>query len=217
MYIPSSFAERDVAALFAFIAAHPLATLVTTSPTDGLIATHLPLVLDRNTGPSGTLFGHLARANPHARVLGADGVPALVMFLGPDAYITPTWYRSKEETGRVVPTWNYVAVHAYCTLRAFDDPQDLRHHLDGLTHEHESGRADPWHVSDAPNDYIAAQMKAIVGLHLQIDRLEGKWKMSQNRSDADAAGVVDGLSMSGHPRDREVARIIEERRRPERG
>jgi transcriptional regulator len=211
VYIPSSFAERDVDTLFAFIEAHPLATLVTTSPADGLIATHLPLVLDRKAGPSGTLFGHLARANPHSRVLGQDAIAALVMFLGPDAYITPTWYRTKEETGRVVPTWNYVAVHAYCTLRAVDDPQDLRRHLGELTHDHESRRPYPWHVSDAPDEFIEAQMKAIIGMRLQIDRLEGKWKMSQNRSDADVAGVIRGLSTSDTPRDREVAEIVAER------
>src|SRR5689334_1006265 len=213
MYIPGSFAERDLAALLAFIEATPLATVVTASAVHGLIATHLPLVLDRSAGAHGALLGHLARANPHARVLGADPVAALVIFLGPDAYITPTWYRAKEETGRVVPTWNYVAVHAYCTMRAFDDPHALRKHLDALTHEHESARPDPWHVSDAPDDYIASQMKAIIGVRLQIDRLEGKWKMSQNRSDADVAGVVRGLSKSCRPRDLEVARIIEERRR----
>jgi transcriptional regulator len=218
MYIPGSFAERDLAALFAFIEGNPLATVVTTSPVDGLIATHLPLLLDRSAGAHGTLLGHLARANPHARVLGPDPVAALVTFLGPDAYITPTWYRAKEETGRVVPTWNYVAVHAYCTMRPFDDSQDLRKHLEALTHVHESPRPDPWHVSDAPGDYIAAQMKAIVGVRLEIDRLEGKWKMSQNRSDADAAGVVHGLSKSVRARDVEVARIVEElRRRDEKG
>jgi transcriptional regulator len=211
MYIPSSFAERDAATLFAFIEAHPLATLVTTSPTDGLIATHLPLVLDRNDGPNGVLRGHLARANPHARVLASDVTSALVMFLGPDAYVTPTWYHTKKETGRAVPTWNYVAVHAYCTLRTFDNPHDLRPHLERLTHQHESGRPDPWHVDDAPEDYVVTQMKAIVGVRLEIERLEGKWKMSQNRSAADVSGVVHGLSMSDNPRDRQVAQIVDER------
>lgn len=208
MYLPSSFADRDDLKLFAFIDAHPLATLVTPSPADGLIATHLPLVLDRNAGERGTLFGHIARANPHARVLGLNRVDALVMFLGPDAYITPTWYQTKAETGRVVPTWNYVAVHAYCAMHAIDDPVELRGHLERLTLQHESGRPEPWHVSDAPDDYIASQMKAIVGVRLEILRLEGKWKMSQNRSAADAAGVVRGLTASGDPRDAEVARLV---------
>jgi len=212
MYIPGSFAERDPLALFAFIDAHPLATIVTTGSADGLIATHLPLLLDRSGGEHGTLFGHIARANPHARLLGTDPTDALVMFLGPDAYVTPTWYHSKEETGRVVPTWNYVAVHAYCAMRAIDDPTELRHHLERLTHRHESTRPDPWQVSDAPEDYIASQMRAIVGVRLEIQRIEGKWKMSQNRSEADVAGVIRGLSESGKERDAEVARIVDERR-----
>jgi transcriptional regulator len=137
---------------------------------------------------------------------------ALVIFTGPDAYITPEWYRTKEETGRVVPTWNYVAVHAYGTLRLNDDPRFLREHLEMLTRRHEADRAHPWHVTDAPDDYITQQMKAIVRLELQIDRLEGKWKMSQNRADADIAGVIRGLSASSAPGDQEVAAIVSERR-----
>src|SRR5690349_3354151 len=125
MYIPHSFAERDLSTLLAFIEAHPLAALVTSSATDGLFATHLPLVLDRATGPQGTLLGHVARANPHARFITSEPVEALVIFSGPDAYITPEWYQTKQETGRVVPTWNYVAVHAYGGLRLRDDPQFL--------------------------------------------------------------------------------------------
>ena len=122
MYIPSSFAERDLPTLSAFIEAHPLGALVTSASPEGLIATHLPLVLDRDAGPMGTLVGHLARANPHSRCLTADGVEAMVIFTGPDAYITPGWYATKRETGKVVPTWNYVAVHAYGLLRLRDDP-----------------------------------------------------------------------------------------------
>lgn len=212
MYIPNSFAEPNAETLFAFIETHPFATVVTTSPTDGLIATHLPLVLKRDGDASGALLGHIARANPHARVAMAGAMPALVMFMGPDAYITPSWYQTKRDTGRVVPTWNYVAVHAYCTMRAVDDPHALREHLEGLTRQHESPRAQPWHVSDAPDDYIATQMKAIVGVHLRVDRLEGKWKMSQNRVDADIAGVIDGLNASDSALDREVAHIVSERR-----
>ena len=212
MYNPSSFAERDVPTLFEFIEAHPLATVVTATPEDGLIATHLPLVLNRGAGSMGVLNGHFARANPHARVAANAPAPALAMFMGADAYITPSWYQTKEETGRVVPTWNYVAVHAYCTMSLIDDPRELRAHLEKLTHRHESARSHPWHVSDAPGEYISAQMKAIVGVTLQIERLEGKWKMSQNRSDADIAGVIRGLSTSPKPRDAEVARIVDERR-----
>jgi transcriptional regulator len=212
VYTPSSFAEHDLPTLFAFIEAHPLAALVTGSTTDGLFATHLPLVLNRATGPIGTLIGHFARANPHSRRLADGPVEALVIFTGPDAYISPEWYRTKEDTGRVVPTWNYVAVHAYGTLRLHDDPQFLREHLETLTRRHEADRARPWHVSDAPEDYIAQQMKAIVAVELSIDRLEGKWKMSQNRSDADIDGVVRGLGASKTAGDQAVAAIVRERR-----
>ncbi len=212
MYLPRSFAEEDLPTLFAFIEAHPLGAVVTDSATDGLFATHLPLVLDRAAGQMGTLVGHVARANPHSRFLMDGPLPALVIFTGPDAYITPEWYRTKEETGRVVPTWNYVAVHAYGTLRLNDDPQFLREHLEMLTHRHESGRARPWHVTDAPPEYVAQQMKAIVRVELPIDRLEGKWKMSQNRVDADIAGVIRGLGASSSPEDQTVAAIVSERR-----
>lgn len=212
MYIPGSFAERDLPTLFAFIEAHPLATLVTSTPAEGLFATHLPLVLDRTASPNGTLFGHIARANPHSRSLANGGPEALVIFTGANAYITPDWYATKQETGKVVPTWNYIAVHAYATLHLRDDPNFLRPHLEALTARHEANRPSPWHVSDAPSDFIAQQMKAIVGVELRIDRLEGKWKMSQNRSPADIDGVIDGLRGSGVPQDRAVAGIVQERR-----
>jgi len=212
MYIPSSFAERDLPTLLAFIEAHPFATLVTSSPADGLLATHLPLVLDRAAGAMGTLFGHVARANPHSRSAPDEPVEALVIFSGPDAYITPGWYPTKQETGRVVPTWNYVAVHAYGSLRLRDDPQFLRGHLEALTRRHEADRPHPWHVSDAPDDYIAQQMKAIVGMELRIERLDGKWKMSQNRPEADIDGVVHGLGESRLARDQAVAAIVRQRR-----
>ncbi|MDB4883674.1 MAG: Negative transcriptional regulator [Gemmatimonadetes bacterium] len=214
MYIPPSNAEHDVAALFAFIEAHPLGILVTSSASDGLFATHLPLLVHRDRGPFGVLEGHVARANPHHRQLDA-GAEALVIFAGPDAYITPAWYEAKREHGRVVPTWNYVAVHVYATPRVVDDPAFLKRHLESLTSRHESPRAEPWAVSDAPADYVAQQMKAIVGVELAITRLEGKWKMSQNRSGADIDGVVRGLRESGEPAERTVAEIVEARRTPE--
>lgn len=159
----------------------------------------------------GTLLGHVARANPHSRVTG-ESVEAMVIFSGPDAYITPEWYATKREHGRVVPTWNYVAIHAYGTLRLHDDPQFLRPHLEALTRQHEVGRSSPWHVSDAPDEFVAQQMKAIVGVELRIERLEGKWKMSQNRSQADIDGVVAGLGESTSATDRMVAELVEQRR-----
>ena len=212
MYIPASFAERDLPTLFAFVDAHPLATLVTGAPSQGLLATHLPLVLDRTAGPSGTLVGHVARANPHSRNIAAEVSEALVIFTGPDAYITPMWYETKRETGKVVPTWNYIAVHAHGTLRLRDDAEFLRTHLEALTRRHEATRTGAWHVSDAPDDFIAQQMKAIIGVEITIDRLEGKWKMSQNRSSADIDGVVDGLRASSVPEDHAVAAIVQARR-----
>lgn len=212
MYIPSSFAERDLPTLFAFIEAHPLAALVTSSTPEGLFATHLPLVLDRAAGPMGTLVGHFARANPHSRCAADGSVEALVIFTGPDAYITPEWYQTKQETGRAVPTWNYVAVHAYGALRLRDDQEFLRGHLEALTLQHEAARPRPWNVADAPADYIAQQMKAIVGVELRIDRLEGKWKMSQNRPDADIDGVIRGLGESPSAEDQIVAEMVRQRR-----
>jgi transcriptional regulator len=211
MYLPNSFAERDLPTLFAFMEAHPLATLVTTS-TAGLFATHLPLILDRAAGSAGTLFGHVARANPHSRHVTEGAPEALVIFTGPDAYITPEWYHTKQETGRVVPTWNYIAVHVYGRLQLRDDPAFLRPHLERLTREHEHGRPTPWQVSDAPADYIDQQLKAIVGVELEITRVEGKWKMSQNRSAADIDGVIRGLGESEAIQDQTVAAIVRERR-----
>ena len=213
MYIPASYREDDLTTLHAFLDAHPLAALVTA--VDGpasLYATHLPLVLERGVGPLGTLRGHLARANPHARQLATGTVPALVLFSGPDAYITPNWYPLKAEHGRVVPTWNYVAVHAFGTAVLRDDPEFLHAHLEALVAHHEATRSMAWKVSDAPEDFIAQQARAIIGLEIQIDRLEGKWKMSQNRSAADIDGVIAGLGASGSPADRVVADIVAERR-----
>jgi transcriptional regulator len=211
MYIPNSYAETDLPTLHAFIEAHPLATVVTHAA-DGLIASHLPLVLDRSAGPLGTLIGHLARANPHARALAHDASETLVIFTGPQAYVTPEWYPVKKETGRVVPTWNYIAVHVGTTPRLRDDARFLREHLESLTTTHEATRERPWRVDDAPADFIDQQMKAIVAVEFPIDRIEGKWKMSQNRSEADINGVVEGLNASQSPEDRTVASIVDARR-----
>jgi transcriptional regulator len=212
MYNPSSFAEHRPEVLFELIEAHSLGALVTTSPSGELFATHLPWLVDRARGQHGTLRGHLARANPHHRSPRPDGAEALVMFTGHDAYIRPGWYASKAENGRVVPTWNYVAVHAYGALRFIDDPAILRELVESLTARHEMARATPWRVSDAPEDYVQKQLQAIVGVELTITRLEGKWKMSQNRSSADIDGVVRGLGESDVASDRAVADIVAARR-----
>lgn len=210
MYIPATNAEPRLDVLHDFVEAHPFGALVTASP-DGLFATHLPLVLDRSAGPLGTLRGHVARANPHHRQAAAT-TPALVIFTGPDAYVSPSWYASKAEHGKVVPTWNYVAVHAQATLRWIEDAESLRAHLRALTHRHEHARPHPWSIDDAPAEYIATQLRAIVGVELVVTALEGKWKMSQNRPAADIDGVVHGLGESSSPMDREVAAIVEARR-----
>jgi transcriptional regulator len=211
MYIPRSNQETRPEAIVAFIEAHPFGALITAG-SDGLFATHLPFVLDRARGPHGVLQGHVARANPHHRQP-RDAKEALVIFTGPDAYITPSWYAAKQEHGRVVPTWNYVAVHVYGTLRFSDDADYLRTHLEELTRQHEHGRERPWSVADAPDDFIAQLSRAIVGVELEITRMEGKWKMSQNRSDEDIEGVIRGLELSSDPAARHTAQIMEERRR----
>ena len=215
MYVPSSNAEHDVGTMLDFVAAHPFGALVTASA-EGLLATHLPFVVDRTRGPLGALEGHVARANPHHRVAPTTD-EALVIFTGPDAYVTPSWYAAKAEHGRVVPTWNYVAVHVYGTLRFTDDPAFLHRHLAALTDRHEAGRPAPWAVTDAPADYVAGLTRAIVGVELAVTRLEGKWKMSQNRPDADIAGVVAGLARAPTARERAVGAIVAERRPTDRG
>ncbi len=205
MYTPAHFREDDLAAQHAIIRAARLCSLVSQTGA-GLIATPLPLLLDPAEGPFGTLYGHFARANPHWKQL-SDG-EALAIFMGPDAYVSPAWYATKAETGKVVPTWNYVAVHAYGTPEIFDDADRLRDVVSRLSDHHEAPRANPWAVADAPADYIAAMLKGIVGLRLPITRLEGKRKLSQNRNDADRAGVAEGLAASTDPTDRAVGGLI---------
>ena len=199
MYMPPAFAETRLPVLHDAIRGAGLANLVTVGAagtTAGLFATPLPFLLDPEAGPHGTLLGHLARANPQWRSFD-PAVEALAMFQGPDSYITPSWYETKRETGKVVPTWNYVTVHAYGTLEVFEDAADLLEAVTRLTHRHEAARPDPWAVNDAPAPFIQSQLKGIVGIRLVITRIEGKWKMSQNRSVADRGGVVAGLAAEG--------------------
>lgn len=205
MYMPPAFNDADRDSIFATIHAARLANLVTATA-EGPQVSPLPLLLDEGEGAFGTLYGHLARANPQRRlpVVGE----AVAVFMGPDAYITPSWYQTKQETGKVVPTWNYVTVHAHGPAEFFDDPQRLLAVVTRLTRLHEGARAKPWEVSDAPADYIAAQLRGIVGLRLPITRLEGKKKMSQNRSDADRRGVASGLAQGERPEERAAATMI---------
>lgn len=205
MYTPPAFREDDPTALRQIIRAARLATLVTATA-EGLMATPLPLYLDESEGAHGVLYGHLAKANPQWKT--APLGEALVLFSGADAYITPSWYVAKAEHGKVVPTWNYEAVHAYGPAEFFEDGARLLEAVTRLTNLHEAPRAEPWAVSDAPEPFIASQLKGIVGLRLPITRLEGKRKMSQNRSEADRAGVARGLAESGRPNDHTVAAMI---------
>lgn len=205
MYLPPAFREDDLAALHAMIRSVRLANLVTATA-EGMAATPLPLFLVADEGPHGTLYGHVARANPHWQLRSTGD--ALALFQGPDAYVTPSWYASKREHGKVVPTWNYLAVHAYGPAEFFDDADRLLAVVTRLTELHEGGRDEPWSVADAPESFIRTQLRAIVGLRLPIARLEGKRKMSQNRSPADRAGVAAGLAASDLASDRAVAALI---------
>ncbi len=195
MYVPAPFREDRIEVLHGAIRAAGLATLVTLTP-DGLIASHIPMLLEPDPAPYGTLIGHLARPNPQARG-SVPGVAALAIFHGPDAYITPSWYETKRRTGAVVPTWNYVTVHAYGEVAFFDEPARLLDVVTRLTDRAESRRSAPWAVADAPEAYVAGMLKGIIGVALPITRLEGKWKLSQNRPPEDRAGVVAGLDAEG--------------------
>lgn len=195
MYLPAHFAIEDTETLHALVRQHPLGTLVRVT-SEGLAADHLPFELDTTTAPYGRLRAHVARGNPLCREA-RDDRDVLVIFQGPARYITPAWYATKRDTGKVVPTWNYAVVHAYGQLTTIDDAEWLRALVTRLTDRHEAGRAEPWHVGDAPADYIDRQLRAIVGIELAITRLVGKWKLSQNRTPADRAGVMAGLIAEG--------------------
>ena len=196
MYVPPHFAETRPETLHQAIRNAGLATLITVGA-EGIMASPLPLMIDPAAGPHGTIYGHLARANPQWRT-SDPAVEALATFMGPDAYITPSWYETKRETGKVVPTWNYLTVHAYGPITFFDDPTHLLDVVTRLTQHHESPRPAPWAVNDAPASFVQSQLKGIVGFEIPITRIQGKWKMSQNRPAADRAGVAAGLTADGH-------------------
>ena len=199
MYVPDAFRQDDPALLADAIRGCGLGVLVTLGD-DGLVASHVPMLLDPDPAPFGTLRGHLAAPNPQAQGVaqgGAQGVAALAIFTGPDGYITPSWYETKRRTGAVVPTWNYIAVHAYGPIAFFADVDRLRDVVTRLTARHEAARAEPWAVTDAPPAFIDGMLRGIVGFEIPIARLEGKWKLSQNRPPADRAGVVAGLEQDG--------------------
>lgn len=195
MYDVEAFREERVEVLHALIKSHPLATLVVETA-QGLEANHIPMLIDAEPAPFGVLRGHVARANPLWRIFKA-GTEAIAIFQGPQGYITPSWYPSKPQHGKVVPTWNYAVVHAHGPLRIVDDAEWLRRLVTRLTASQESAREKPWHVTDAPSDYVNSMLKAIVGIEISVSRLQGKWKMSQNRLPKDRDGVMAGLEESG--------------------
>jgi transcriptional regulator len=189
MYQPPHFREERLALQHALIRRFPLGLLVSAGPS-GPTANPLPFVLDAAASERGTLRAHLARANPQWRELGGE---ALVVFQGAEGYVTPSWYATKRETGKVVPTWNYVMVQARGPVRVIEDEGWLREQIEALTRMQEGARSEPWAVDDAPAPFVAAQIRGIVGIEIEIARLEGKWKVSQNRPEADRRGVADGL------------------------
>ena len=205
MYNPKHFEETRVDVLHQHIRAHPLAALVVVTG-DGLDANHIPLEIDPDPAPFGTLRGHVARANPVWKQ--AHDTPALAIFQGPSTYISPAWYPTKQETSKVVPTWNYAVVHAHGTIRFIDDRTWLRAFVERLTDRHESTRPEPWKVTDAPADYIEKQLGAIIGLEIPITRLVGKWKVSQNRPAQDRDGAAEGLLREGGPSAAAMAELI---------
>ncbi|ANN76979.1 FMN-binding negative transcriptional regulator [Bordetella flabilis] len=205
MYVPPAFREEDLSVIHQTMRDAPLAHLVTAGPA-GVVATPLPMLLVAEEGEHGVLYGHVSRGNPHWRAEVAGD--AMAIFMGPDAYVSPSWYPSKQRDGKVVPTWNYVAVHAYGPVEFFDDAARLLTVVSALTERHESGRDAPWAVSDAPQDYVAAQLRGIIGVRLPIARIEAKRKMSQNRNAEDRAGVAAGLAQSHRDGDRKAAALI---------
>jgi transcriptional regulator len=207
MYIPPAFRETDLPFIHETMRTARLANLVTTTAT-GLMCTPLPLFLNEREGEMGTLYGHVAKANPQWRETPTR--EAMAIFMGPDAYVTPSWYEGKSRDGKVVPTWNYVAVHAYGPVEFFQDADRLLNVVTRLTNLHEASHPRPWAVSDAPPEFIQAQLRGIVGVRLPITRIDAKRKMSQNRKAEDKANVKTGLSQSADARERQAAVLIGE-------
>jgi len=207
MYLPSQFEETRPEVLFELMGRHPLATIVRVGA-DGPEADHIPLLHDPSPAPFGVLRGHVARGNPLWKAFATPG-DVLVVFQGTHTYITPSWYPSKHEHGKVAPTWNYAVVHARGTARAIDDPKWLHALVSALTDRHEATRPDPWAVADAPDDYVATRLRAIVGIEITLRALSGKWKVSQNRGTVDRAGVAAGLRAQGDASALAMADMVE--------
>jgi transcriptional regulator len=208
MYEPPLHREGDVDKLHALIRARPFGLLISHGP-QGLLANAVPFLIDPGASKLGTLRAHVAHANPQWRDL-AEAPEALIVFQGADHYVTPAWYATKRETGKVVPTWNYVMVQARGSAKVTEDDAWLSRQIAELTHLQEAGRDKPWAVDDAPADFIAMQRKAIVGIEIEIVDIRGKWKASQNRNAADRAGVVEGLEALGEDEARAMAAIVQD-------
>lgn len=209
MYQPPHFREDRLEVQHAFIRSHPFGLLVTAGRS-GLVANPAPFLLDEAASPQGTLKAHLARANPQWQDV-EPGAEALVIFQGPDAYVTPSWYETKRETGKVVPTWNYAMVQAYGRISVFEDPAWILDQVTALTSRHEAPFPTPWAVTDAPEPFVTAQLKGIVGIAIEITRIEAKWKVSQNRPEADRQGVSAGLRGLADERSQAMAELVEAR------
>jgi transcriptional regulator len=209
MYQPPLFKEERLDVLHGLMRAHPFGLIISVGTDGEPVANAIPLLLDASSGEKGTLRGHLARANPHWKLLAEVG-KALVVFQGPSSYVTPSWYETKKETGKVVPTWNYAMVQARGVVRIHEDATWLRAHVGQLTDSQEADRADPWAVSDAPESFIDSQLKGIVGFEIEIASLEGKWKVSQNRPVPDRVGVVHGLTADGRAGNAEMVTLVRE-------
>jgi len=207
MYLPAHFEQKRLETIRELIHFRPLATVVTLSAS-GINANHVPLHLRAEQGKFGVLCGHVARSNPMWNDLLVDR-EALAIFQGPDAYISPSWYPTKREHGKVVPTWNYAVVHAYGSLRIIDDPVWLRSLLEELVSRHEAGSAVPWSISDAPPEFIERMIASVVGFEITVSRVEGKWKTSQNQPAANRAGAVQGLRQRGGADALQMADLIE--------
>lgn len=190
MYIPHAFRQTDIQTMQSLVQAHPLGMLITHGP-DGLVASQIPFLVYAE-GECGILRAHIARVNPQWKAL-ADTAECLIVFQGEHGYVSPSWYAGKAVDHKAVPTWNYVTVHAWGKPRITEDTAWLHRQLDDLTRSQEGRRARPWSLSDAPQDYIAGMIRGIVGIEITVTRLEGKWKLSQNRADPDRQGVIAGL------------------------
>ncbi|MBD8665166.1 FMN-binding negative transcriptional regulator [Rhizobium sp. CFBP 8752] len=205
MYQPPHFREDDLGTQHALIRAYPLGMLIT-SGNSGLLANPVPFHLDGEASDKGVLRLHLARANSQWKDI-RDGATVLAVFQGADSYVTPSWYQTKQETGKVVPTWNYAIVQARGPARIVEDAGWLLAQIEAITGQHENSRPMPWSVNDAPDDFISAQLKGIVGVEIEISEIEGKWKVSQNRPVGDREGVASGLdNMPGQDQMAELVR-----------